>query len=45
MDLSKLFNISLPFNKEKLILLEKLLIIVFSSKNNSNVIYDLILFR
>jgi hypothetical protein len=45
MDLSKLFNISLPFNEEKLILLEKLLIIVFSNKNNSNVIYDLILFR
>jgi hypothetical protein len=45
MDLSKLFDISLPFNEEKLILLEKLLINIFQNKNNSNVIYYIIYIR
>ena len=45
MDLSKLFDISLPFNEEKLILLEKLLINIFKNKNNSNVIYYIIYIR
>ncbi len=45
MDLSKLFDISLPFNEEKLIILEKLLINIFPNKNSSNVIYYINLFR
>ena len=38
MDLRYLFNISVPFNKEKLKILEKILYDFFSSKNNSYVI-------